>query len=233
MTREAAREGFARYVDRTIAVTVDEFDVVAAFRRGTDGGRGVDRLLGSTGRLKRRVVEPELADFRADVLAQFDAVLDCAADPDATVYDRREAVLGPDAYHDAIRPSVDETRRERVVETLLARQARVAEAVEPLVAAPESSFWPAVESALECETALDLVETAFDFTGPLEAHEGVFAFSTTVDPAAVLGGLGGLLGGGLPTLEVEYTDEAARAMRRAERQVRHEAERDVRERFAG
>lgn len=233
MTREAAREGFGTYVDRTIEVTVSEFDVVAALRRGTDGGRAVDRLLDRTGRLKHRVVEPELAAFRADVLAQFDAVLDCAADPDATVYDRREAVLGPDAYHDALRPTVAAERRAEIAETLLARQARVADSVAPLVAAPEDSFWPAVESALDREQALDLVATTFDFTGPLDEHGDAFAFSTTVDPAEVLGGLGGLLGRGLPTLEVEYTDEAARAMRRAERRVKHEAEQDVRERFAG
>jgi hypothetical protein len=54
--------------------------------------------------------------------------------------------------------------------------------------------------------------------------------ATAFDPADVVGGLGSLLGG-LPTVEVEYTDEAIRSMRRAEQAVIAETKRDVRRRL--
>ncbi|MFC7137413.1 hypothetical protein [Halobaculum litoreum] len=69
------------------------------------------------------------------------------------------------------------------------------------------------------------------FTGPLEAYPDAFRLETRIDPGEVVGGVGGLLAGGLPAVRVDYTDEACRAMRRAEERVRTEARREVRRRL--
>ena len=232
MTRAAVRAGFDRFVSDAVAATAEHFDVARALRQGIDGpGRSVvDRLLNDSDAVRKRVVEPELATYRRRVVAQFDAILDFA-ESDASIDAHRESILERDPFAKGIRSEVPAKRRDAIVDGLLERHRRLGEAAVPLLEAPEDDFWDAVRSTLDRETAERLVEERFVITEPVREHTDAISMSTTIDPGDVLGGLGGLLGGGLPTLTVEYTDEAIRAMERAEQAVIAEAKREIDRQF--
>jgi hypothetical protein len=231
MTRDAASAGFEQFLGDAVDATREEFSVERALR-GTGlgpGGRLVDGLRSRAEALEKRVVEPELATYRDRSLAQFEVVLDAVEageDIDAVADD----VLAADSYVEALEPEAPQARRDSLTDAVLARNRRLAGAVEPVVARPEDEFWPAVEAALDREQALALVEEAFPFTEALRDHRDVLTFETRIDPGEVVGGT---LGRRLPSVGVEYTDEAVRAMTRAERRVIHEARREVDRRFGG
>jgi hypothetical protein len=234
MTRGAVAAGFETFADRFVDLAYDEFDVGAALRGGVGGGAGsrvARKLANESDRLDRRVVRPELNRYRRQILRQFEVVLDYAAadDPDPAAF--RERVLETDMYAAALSESVSRERRAAIRDDLVARCRAMGEAARPLVASPVDEFWPAVEAELDPETARNLIEEQFAFTGPLREHGDAFRFAVEVDPGDVLGGIGGLLGGGLPTVEVEFTEEAARVMRRAEETVIREGLREVERRF--
>lgn len=218
MSRQAVERGFEAFVDDVVDLAYEEFDVAAALRRGTRGGgsRVVGALVDRSDALDRAVVRPELRAYRSSVLEQFDVVVEYAADPDATVSDYADRILAADVYADALRPGLPADRREAVRRDLLERQRRLGDAIVPLLDADENEFWPAVAATFDREEARTFVETHFEFTAPVLEHRGAFRFETEVDAAEVVGGL---LGRGLPTVTVEYTDEAVRTLRSAERTV--------------
>ena len=229
MTRRAARSGFEEFVDDALAYTEAEFSVANALGGG-GGGRGkvVDRLLKDAGAVRERVLAPELDAYREQVLAQFDVLLD-AVEADEDIEAHREAILASDVYARNIRSELAPERREAVLERLLDRQRGLALAVRPLVEAPEEEFWAAAETAYDRAEMTDLVEEHFAFTAPLADHTAAFRMTTTIDPGAVLGG--GFLVRRLPEIEVEYTEEALRSMRRAERRVIRETKSEIDRRF--
>lgn len=233
MTRAAVREGFEQYVDRALDRTAEAFRVPRALREGGPGSGTVDRLLGNSELLRERVVQPELDAHRTQVLAQFETLLDFVeSDDDIEAY--REALLATDAYDDALRPALSAERQAEVRDRLVERQRRFGEAIAPLVAADQESFWPAVTATLSREEAVALVEEHFAFTGPLQDYREAFRMAVTFDPGEVLGGLAGLGAalGRLPAVEVDYTREALRAMARAEEAVIADTKRDLEARYA-
>jgi hypothetical protein len=220
MTREAVSEGFEQFVEQAVDVTADQFDVGRALRQGASGpgSRVVDGLLKNSETLHRKVVRPELNQYRDDTLAHFEVVVEYA-ESDADLADYREDLLEYDSFADAIREDVTAERRREIHERLLDRHDRMADAIVPLLDAPESDFWPAVRSELTREEAKELVGDHFTFTDPLVEYRRAFAFETTFEASEIVGGGLGSLLGGLPTVEVEFTDEAVRTMRRAEKHV--------------
>ncbi len=232
MTRAAVREGFEQYVNRALDRTAEAFRVTRALREGGPGSGAVDRLLGNSELLHERVVQPELDAHRAQVLAQFEALLDFAESGDG-IDAYREPLLAADAYEDALRADLSAEQRERVRDRLVERQRRFGKAIAPLVGAEEEAFWLAVTATLSHEEAVALVEEHFAFTTPLRDHRETFRMAVTFDPGDVLGGLGGLGAalGRLPTVEVDYTDEALRAMTRAEEAVIADTKRDLAARY--
>jgi len=236
MTRDAVAEGFTDFVDRLVDIAYEEFDVVAAVQNGLRGGPGsrvANKLVKNSETLDRRVVRPELNRYRREILRQFDVVLDYAEADDSDPAAYRDRMLTADMYEDALRESLPAQRREQIRDALVERCRGMAEASRPLVQSPIDEFWPAVEAELDRDTAAELVEDHFAFTGPMRTYDGAFRFAVEIDPGDVLGGIGGLLGGGLPTVEVEFTDEASRVMQRAEREVLRDALRTVDQRFEG
>lgn len=236
MTRQAVADGFAEFADQLVDIAYDEFDVVAAVKSGIGGGAGskvANKLLKNSETLDRRVVRPELNRYRREILRQFDVVLDYAEVEDPDPEEFRDEMLAADMYVDALRDSLPRSRRQQIRDELVERCCGMGEAARPIVRSSVDEFWPAVEAELERETATELVEEHFAFTGPLRDYEGAFRFAVEVDPADILGGLGGLLGGGLPTVEIEFTDEASRVMQRAERQVIRDANREIDRLFDG
>jgi len=228
VTRAAVREGFERYVTRAVDRTAEAFRVGRALREGGPGGQMAERLLGNSDLLRRRVVQPELDAYRAQVLDQFETLLEFVESGD-DIEAYREPLLAADAYEEALRPDLPAGRRAEIRDRLVERQRRFGETIVPLVAADEPSFWPAVTATLSREEAVALVEKHFAFTGPLRDHPGAFRMAVRFDPGEVLGGLAGLGAtlGRLPTVEVDYTDEALRAMGRAEEAVIADTKREL------
>lgn len=230
MTREAVEEGFELFLEDAIDVTFDEFSVSRAFR-GSQGSAGaiVDKLLKNSDALHKRVVAPEIEAYRRQTLEQFGMLLDYVDDEDTTVEKHEREVLEAGPVVDSIRTDISRERREAVRKSLFDHHRGLGKAVEPLLATDESSFWPAVTSALSREEALSLVSEHFAFTKPLRDHSDAIAMTATVDPDTILGGLAGML----PTrsFEVEYTEEALRSMYQAEQSVIREAEAEISRRF--
>lgn len=232
VTREAVESGFERFVTETIEATAEEFSVARAFRQGArgPGGSVIDRLLKDSDTLWRRVVQPELDAYRCQTLEQFGVLLDYVESGEE--FERyRQRLLELDSFAAAIDESVPDSRQESLRETLLDRQREMGEAIRPVVESSEPAFWPAVRASLTAQEARALVGDHFAFTWPVRENRDAFVLSTSFDPGDVLGGLGGILGGGLPTVTVTYTDEAIRSMHRAERAVIAEALGEIDERF--
>jgi len=229
VTRDAVMEGFERFVDDAIEGTAAEFSVSRALRQGVrgPGGATVDRLLKDSDLLWDHVVQPELDSYREQTVAQFSVLLD-AVEADEPIEAHRDAILDAGTFAAAIRDDLPAERRRRVEDRLFAHHESLGNAVVPLLESPEDEFWAAARATLEPDVARELIEEQFAFTAPLREHRDAFALATVIDPGELLGGLGLLAPS---TLEIEYTDEAIRAMRRAERTVIAEANRELDRRF--
>mgnify|MGYP006273677067 CR=1 FL=1 len=232
VTREAAREGFERFVEDAITHTAEEFSVSRALRQGVrgPGGKVVDRLLKDSETLWRRVVQPELDAYREEILQQFDIVLEYV-ESDQSIDAYREELLAVDSYAAALREDITGQRRETIHDELVARHGGLGDAVTPIVEADGDDFWTAATAVFDREQATALVEDHFAFTTPLQERRNAYRMQTGFDPSEVLGGFGSLLGGRIPRIEVEYTDEALRSMRRAEQAVIAETRRELDRRF--
>jgi len=224
MTRDAVEAGFERYLADLVDETYAAFDVAAVLRGSRSGGsRAVSRLLKNSRPLDRHVVRPKLREYQRTILRQFDPVLDYAADPEADFSAYADEVLARDLYWDTLRPEISGERRAAIRERLLARQRAFGDALSPVAAADSDDFFEAVIAAYDREAALAMVEEHFVFTTPLRADRDAFTFEMVIDPGDVLGGLARAL----PTLDVDFTDEALRSMRRAERRVIPRAKADI------
>lgn len=229
MSRAAAEAGFEMFVDETVEATRQEFRLGRALR-GTGlgpGGAVVDRLRANADTLERRIVEPELNTYRRRSLEQFRVVL-AYVQSDDPIEAFEDELLAHDSYVEAIDRSAPPGKRQAIVETILARLERLGDGVEPIVDRPEKEFYPAVRAAYNLDGALELVDDAFPFTRPLHRHRSAFTFAVEIDPGNVLGGP---FASRMPSVSIDYTDEAVRAMRRAEQRVVDETKRTVRELF--
>lgn len=225
MTRAAVEAGFERFVGDAIEQTGEEFSISAVI--GDETGT-LDSLLGDSDILQEKLVEPELEEYRQETVDQFGVILDWVESDDAfEAYADEILATGP--FVDSLRDDLSADRRGAVEADLQARHRSLGEAVTELLASDEDDFWAAARAELDRETAAELVEEQFAFIGPLEEHRGAFRMATTIDPEELLGGLGGMFGGS--TFDIDYTDEAMRAMRHAEREVIADAKAEVDRRF--
>ncbi|MBX0322847.1 hypothetical protein EGH21_07360 [Halomicroarcula sp. F13] len=228
MTRRAVEDGFETYLSDLVDETYAAFDVAAVLRGSRSGGsRAASKLLKNSDPLERHVVRPKLREYQRTILHQFDPVLDYAADTEASFEAYEDEVLARDLYWNALRPSVRGERRDAIRRRLLDRQRAFGDALVPLVAADSDDFWAAVVEAYDYDEAVDVVEEHFEFSTPLRDERDAFAFELEIDPGEVLGGLARAL----PSLTVEFTDEAVRSMRRAEQRVIPQAKADAERAF--
>ena len=218
--------GFERFVGDAIERTGEEFSVSRAL--GGDSGGMIDQFVGNSETIHENLVEPELAEYERKTVDQFGTVLDWVeSDEPLSAY--RDEILAAGPFTETIRDDLPASREAEIHETLLARHRALGEAVEPLVDSSKSEFWASARAALDRERTDELIETHFAFTGPLREHRDAFEMKKTVDLEELASGLGGLLGGA--TFDVDFTDEAMRAMRHAERDVVADAKAKVDERF--
>ena len=229
MTREAAKTGVEEFLERTVDATREEFQVQRALR-GTGlgpGGMVIDRLRDNAQAMERKLVEPELAEYRDRSLAQFEVLVEYM-ETDAPIQEFEEPLLKTDSYLESLDASASAATRKQLIDASLERLERLGDGLAPVVHSDHDEFWPAISAALSRESALDLVEHGFPFSGPLRQHREAVSFAVTIDPSEVLGGP---LTGGLPSVSLEYTDEALRAMQRAERQIGKQMRDEIDTRF--
>lgn len=228
MSRRAAKVGFESFLDETLDAIHSEFSVARTLE-GTGFGAGgavVDRLLENTGALERHIVEPELAGYREQLIAQFEVLMDYVeSDEPLSTYEAD--LLAHDIFVGALGPDVPERNRELVIDDVLESLQRLADGIEPIVDRPEDEFWAAAEGAFDRPEALELVEDAFPFTGPLRGREALYAFEAHVEPKEILGPFALAI----PSFTVDYTDEAVRSMTKGERRVIDELKREIEARF--
>lgn len=225
MTRAAVMDGFERFVGDAIEQTAAEFSVSRALG-GNEGGI-IDQFVGNE-TIHEKLVEPELEEYERKTVAQFGVILDWV-ESEKPLSEFREEILATGPFVETIRDDLPETRREEVRDNLMDRHRALGEAVEPLVESPETGFWASARARLDRERTDELIERHFAFTGPFREDRKAFEIKKTVDPEELVGGIGGFLGGS--TFDVEFTDEALRAMRHAEREVIADAKAEVDERF--
>lgn len=207
--------------------TSDAFRISRALRSATGPeGAVIDRLLSNSETVDRKIVRPELRAYRDAILHQFDVVLEYA-DSDEEFAAFADEVLARDLYWDALRSDLVPERRERFRELLLDRQRRMGEAIAPLVAADADSLWAAAAVVYDWESTVDLIDSHFAFTEPLHDQPGAYELTIQVDPGNLLGGLARAL----PSVTIDYTDEAVRAMTQAQQRVIEKAKADAGRRF--
>jgi hypothetical protein len=229
MSRDAATEGYERFLASAIDATREEFSVRRALGGSTlePGGLAIDLLRSSSGELERLLVEPELAAHRERALSQFEVVVEYAASGEP-IEAFADEILALDSYLEVLREDLPERRREVIEGEIVARNRTIGEAIVPLLERPEDEFWPAMEGAFDRSDALAFVDRVFSFATPLRRRPDAFSFEARLDPDGVLRGP---FASSLPAVTVEYTDEAIRAIGRAEERVVHEATTEIRERF--
>jgi hypothetical protein len=229
MTRRAAETGLERFTNRTIDATREEFSVGRTLEGTTlgPGGMLVDRLRDNTDLLERHVIEPELDVYRERTIRQFSILLEYVeSGEDMTAFE--DELLAHDNYMDALKPGVSTATRDGVAAATLDRLRRLAEGIDPIVASPEDDFWAAAESSLDRAAALTLIDDAVRFTRPIREFEGSFVFETGLNPNEILTSR---LLPSLPTVTVDYTDEAIRSMTAAEERIVRELKDEVETRY--
>lgn len=216
VTRSAIERGFKRYLAELVDETYAVFDVTAALRGSRGGGsRVANKLLKNSRPVNRHVVRPKLKEYQRTLSRQFEPVLNYAADEGTGFEAYADEVLAHDLYWNALRSNVRGSRRESIRERLLERQRTFGDDISPIIDAESDEFWTAVAEVYDRDAATDLVEQHFRFSAPLQDDPAVYCFELQIDPGDVLGGLARAL----PTLTVEFTDEALRSLQRAEERV--------------
>lgn len=226
VTRAAVVEGFEHFIGDAIEITLEEFSVTRALNDGIQGPGSslVDNLVQNSGRLQKKVIEPELNHFRDATFEQFGVILDYA-ESGADIEEYREAILDAGAFENSLREDAPDEDRQAALDAMLARHHRLGDAVKPLLDSPEDSFWDAARTELNEAEAVRLIEKHFAFTQPLRDHTDVLQLDVRVKPTDVIGGFGLLLGPA--SITVDYTDEALRSLYEAEQSVIRTAKDDV------
>jgi hypothetical protein len=228
VTREAVVQGYERFVSDAIERTVDEFSLTRAVQNGVEapGGGVVDKLLKNSGRVRRKVVQPELEMYRDRAFEQFGVLLDYVeSGEDIDAY--REQLADVGAFENELREDLPDERREEVLDFMMGRYERLGQALVPLLESPEPEFWDAAVAELNADESRNLVEKHFRFTKPLREYPDAFQLVATVNGTDVLGPFGLAFG----SIDVVYTEEATRATTLAEEAVIEDAKREIEERF--
>jgi hypothetical protein len=228
VTREAVVQGYERFVSDAIERTVDEFSLTRAVQNGVEapGGGVVDKLLKNSGRVQRKVVQPELEMYRDRAFEQFGVLLDYVeSEEDIDAY--REQLADVGAFENELREDLPDERREEVLDFMMGRYERLGQALVPLLESPEPEFWDAAVAELSADESRNLVEEHFRFTKPLREYPDAFQLVATVNGTDVLGPFGLAFG----SIDVVYTEEATRATTLAEEAVIEDAKREIEERF--
>jgi len=225
MTRAAVEHGYEQFMTRLVDATVDAFALGNALR-GVEGPPGVfDSLLSNADAVERAVVRPELERFREKSLTQFDTLLD-AVESDVTIDAYADRLLAHDSYRRRLRPGLSASKRDEIESVLLDRQRELGQSIAPLVDSPETEFWSAAQNTFTRTEAERFVERHYRFTAPFETYRHAFRFEVVVEPSA-FNSTPSLIGEVLPDVHIEYTDEAIRSLKRAEKQVIKQARRDI------
>jgi hypothetical protein len=230
VTREAVVQGYERFVGDAIERTVEEFSLTRAVQNGAEapGGGVVDKLLKNSGRIQRKVVQPELEMYRDRAFDQFDILLECVESGEG-IDAYRERFVEVGAFENELREDLPAERREEVLDFMTDRYERFGNALVPLLESPETAFWDAAVAELTANESRNLVEEHFRYTKPLREYPDAFRLVATINGTDVFGPFGLAFG----SLDVVYTEEAIRATAVAEEAVIEEVRSEIADRFDG
>lgn len=197
MTEEAVRKQFDAFIDRMSAYVADEVDPLNA----VDAPIRIPR--GAANAVLRPLVRREVDSVGASFEEKFVIVVDCAAGD--TVEERRDDYLRADAFYTNATRDVRDELGEELVESLRTMSGNI----EPLVESDRDRFWEAVAEVYDEEGAKAAIRDGFDYSETARKYAGSVDLTVTVRA-------------GFLSKEIEYTDEAVRALTAAEERLRRD-----------
>ena len=229
MSRIAAKEGFREFLDTAMKETVKEFSVQHALRGTGLGPQGmiIDKLRNNAEVLEQRIVEPEIEEYRDQALQQFSILLDYA-ESEQDIDKFKHELITQGNFSSLIKDDISDEKRTEIINDILDRNRMLGDKIKPIIDEPEDDFWRATQAAYDREEATRLVEQTFPYTKPLRQHKDAVTFKVEIKPENIIGSL---FGAGIPDLEIVYTDEAIRAMHRAEQVTISETKHKIRDQF--
>lgn len=202
MTEEAVRRQFDAFIermDRYVAEEVNPMNAVDSRIRLPKGA--VNAAL-------RPFVRGEVDSVGSSFDRKFDIVVDCAAGD--TVEERRDDYLRADAFYANADPDVRDELGRELVEGLRT----MSENIRPLVESDHDRFWEAVREVYDEEGAKNAILESFDYSGTAQKYADSVDLTVTVRA-------------GFLSKEIEYTDEAVRALTAAEKRLRRDVTAEI------
>ncbi len=207
MTEEAVRNQFDAFIDRMDRYVADEVNPLNA----------VDVEIRLPKRVLEAVLRPlvrrEVDSVGSTFERKFDIVVDCAAGD--TVEERRDEYLRADAFY----VNADESVRDELGRELVESLRTMSSNVRPLVESERDEFWEAVVEEYDEDGAKRAIRDGFDYSKTARKYADDVNLTVTVRA-------------GLLSKEIEYTDEAVRALTVAEERLRHDVTEEIERAYA-
>ncbi|MDZ7689529.1 MAG: hypothetical protein U5J64_12625 [Halobacteriales archaeon] len=202
MTEEAVRRQFDVFIermDRYVSEEVNPLNTIDSRIRLPKGA--VNAAL-------RPFVRREVDSVGSSFERKFSIVVDCAGGD--SVEERRDEYLHTDAFY----VNADAEVREELGRELIESLRTMADNIRPLVESEKDSFWDAVVDVYDEEGAKRAIRDGFDYSKTARKYADDVDLTVTVRA-------------GLLSKEIEYTDEAVRALTVAEKRLRRDVTADI------
>lgn len=191
-SREALEERFEAFVEAIIDEALDEFEPFRVVNAGSlPGNATVKSVL-------RPLIREELKLYRASINDQFDVVMEYAEN-DGPVEKYIDDFLRADVFYQNY---VGDSRYE-LAEELEQRLIDMGGDMRPLLRSGEDDFWDAVVASYDEETSREMLPKHFEYTDVIDGYRDDLHLQIEI-------------GNRLVNVEVEYTDEALRCIKKSE-----------------
>jgi len=202
MTEEAVRRQFDAFIDRMDRYVSEEVNPLNTIDVPI---RLPKEIVNAALRpLVRREVDSVGSSFER----KFVIVVDCASGD--TVDERREDYLRADAFY----TNADEEVRDEIGRELIENLRTMADNIRPLIKSERDDFWEAVAEVYDEEGAKAAIRDGFDYSDTARRYADRVDLIVTVRA-------------GFLKKEIEYTDEAVRALTIAEKRLREDVTKDI------
>ena len=202
MTEEAVRrqfDAFIEWMDRYVSEEVNPLNTIDVPIRLPK--EAVNAAL-------RPLVRQEVDSVGASFERKFVIVVDCASGD--TVEERREEYLRSDAFY----TNADGEVREEIGRELIENLRTMSDNIRPLVESERDDFWEAVTEVYDGEGAKAAILDGFDYSKMARKYADRVDLTVTVRA-------------GFLKKEIEYTDEAVRALTVAEKRLRDDVTKEI------
>lgn len=191
-SREAVEERFEAFVEAIIDEALDEFEPFRVVNAGSlPGNTRVKSVL-------RPLIEEELNLYRASINEQFDVVMEYAEN-DGPVEEYLNDFLRADVFYQ----NYAGDSRYELADELEQRLIDMGGDMRPLLQSGEDDFWDAVVASYDEDTAHKMLPKHFEYTDVIDDYRDDLCLQIEI-------------GNRLVNVEVEYTDEALRCLKKSE-----------------